>query len=273
MTILYIDQTGQLGGGELSLLDWLRISPDGARAILFEDGPFRPMLEELGIPVEVFPFASLKGIRRESGLLSIFFLLPALEKLRQRLAKAALEADVLYANSQKAFLLAAIAKQPGQPLIWHLRDILSAEHFNPILRKIAVATGNRFATAIIVNSQATADAFVAAGGKPEKLRIVPDGVNSRPFDDLNLGSLTHLRKEICPQGKFLVGVFGRLAIGKVSTCYSKPSLLSPTLIFALSAMHSSANIPMRRPFGPGPRCPIWRDASISLAFAGISPIS
>ncbi len=211
MTILYIDQTGQLGGGELSLLDWLRISPDGARAILFEDGPFRPMLEELGIPVEVFPFASLKGIRRESGLLSIFFLLPALEKLRQRLAKAALEADVLYANSQKAFLLAAIAKQPGQPLIWHLRDILSAEHFNPILRKIAVATGNRFATAIIVNSQATADAFVAAGGKPEKLRIVPDGVNSRPFDDLNLGSLTHLRKEICPQGKFLVGVFGRLA--------------------------------------------------------------
>ena len=109
MKILYIDQTGQLGGGELSLFDWLRICPSSARVVLFEDGPFRPMLEELGIPVKVMPLASLKQVRRESGLLKLVSTLPALLSLRKRLAVAAQQADLLYANSQKAFFLAAFA--------------------------------------------------------------------------------------------------------------------------------------------------------------------
>jgi glycosyltransferase involved in cell wall biosynthesis len=211
MTILYVDQTGQLGGGELSLLDWLTVSPEGARVVLFEEGPFRERLEELGIPVEVLPLPSLKGIRRESNLVQILLLLPALEGLRKRLAKAAINADVLYANSQKAFLLAAIAKRPRQALIWHLRDILSTEHFHPILCKIAVAAGNRFASTIIVNSQATADAFVAAGGKAEKVRVIPDGVSAKPFDDVKSDAAVRLRRAISPNAKFMIGVFGRLA--------------------------------------------------------------
>jgi glycosyltransferase involved in cell wall biosynthesis len=211
MKILYIDQTGQLGGGELSLFDWLRICPGDARVVLFEDGPFRPMLEEIGIPVEVLPLAGLKEVRRESGLLKLVSTLPALLSLRKRLAEAAQQADLLYANSQKAFFLAAFARRDGQPLVWHLRDILTGEHFSPILRRIAVATGNRFANAIIVNSKATADAFVAAGGRPDKLREVPDGVSALPFDEVDLDTVTRLRKEVCPPGKILVGVFGRLA--------------------------------------------------------------
>src|ERR1700759_3460324 len=106
MNVLYIDQTGQLGGGELSLLDWLRIAPREASVVLFEDGPFRPLLEELDIPVEVLPLAGLKEIRRESGSLRLLSTLPALFNLRKRLAERALNADMLYANSQKAFFLA-----------------------------------------------------------------------------------------------------------------------------------------------------------------------
>jgi glycosyltransferase involved in cell wall biosynthesis len=211
MKILYIDQTGQLGGGELSLLDWLRISPQNARVVLFEDGPFRPMLEELGIPVEVLPLAALNGVRRESGLWKLLSTVPAWLSLRKRLAHAAGLADVLYANSQKAFLVSAFAKRSGQPLVWHLRDILTGEHFSPVLRRIAVSTGNRFATAIIVNSKATADAFVASGGRPHVLREVPDGVSARPFDEVDPKTVKHLRQELCPPGKILVGVFGRLA--------------------------------------------------------------
>jgi glycosyltransferase involved in cell wall biosynthesis len=211
MNISYIDQTGQLGGGELSLLDWLRVSPQDARVILFEDGPFRPLLEELGIPVEVLPLAGLKEVRRESGSLKLISTLPALLSLRKRLAERALQADVLYANSQKAFFLAAFAKRARQPLVWHLRDILTGDHFSPILRKLAVTAGNRFATAIIVNSKATADAFVAAGGRAEKIREVPDGVSARPFDEVNPDTVMRLRQELCPPGKTMVGVFGRLA--------------------------------------------------------------
>jgi glycosyltransferase involved in cell wall biosynthesis len=211
MNISYIDQTGQLGGGELSLLDWLRVSPQDARVILFEDGPFRSLLEELGIPVEVLPLAGLKEVRRESGSLKLVSTLPALLSLRKRLADRALQADVLYANSQKAFFLAAFARRPGQPLVWHLRDILTGDHFSPILRRLAVTVGNRCATAIIVNSKATADAFVAAGGSAEKIREVPDGVSARPFDEVDPDTVVRLRQEICPPGKVMVGVFGRLA--------------------------------------------------------------
>ena len=211
MNILYIDQTGQLGGGELSLFDWLRAFPQNASVVLFEDGPFRPMLQELGIPVEVLPLAGLKEVRRESSSLKLVSTLPALLSLRRRLAERALQADVLYANSQKAFFVAAFAKRARQPLVWHLRDILTRDHFSPILRKLAVVAGNRFATAIIVNSKATADAFVAAGGRPEKLREVPDGVSARPFDEVASDTVMRLRQEICPPGKTLIGLFGRLA--------------------------------------------------------------
>lgn len=211
MKILYIDQTGQLGGGELSLFDWLRLSPQNAQVALFEDGPFRPMLEELGIPVEVLPLDSLKNVRRESGISKLISTLPALLSLRKRLARAAQQADVLYANSQKAFLLAAFARRSGQPLIWHLRDILTSEHFSPVLRRLAVVTGNRAANAIIVNSKATADAFVAAGGRASMLREVPDGVSARPFDEVKPSCVEYLRQELCPPGKTLIGVFGRLA--------------------------------------------------------------
>jgi glycosyltransferase involved in cell wall biosynthesis len=211
MKILYVDQTGQLGGGELSLLDWLRLSPQNAHVVLFEDGPFRPLLEELGVSVEVLPLAALKGVRRESGFWKLLSTVPAWLSLRRRLAQAAIQADVLYANSQKAFLLSAFARRSGQPLVWHLRDILTGEHFSPVLRRIAVSTGNRFATAIIVNSKATADAFVAAGGRPNLLREVPDGVSARPFDEVDPETVKGLRQELCPPGKILVGVFGRLA--------------------------------------------------------------
>ena len=211
MKILYINQTGQLGGGELAILPWLRAHSDGARMILLEDGPFRPLLEECGIPVDVLPLDTLKNVRRESGMASLFSNLPAFASLRSRLAELAVGFDILYANSQKAFLLAALSKRRGQPLIWHLRDMLTAEHFSLILRKIAVFAGNRYATAIIVNSQATAESFVAAGGLRNKLSVVHDGVSHLPFDGVDAKRLAALRKEVGSDERPTIGIFGRLS--------------------------------------------------------------
>lgn len=211
MKVLYIDQTGLLGGGELSLLDWLRTSPQNSRVVLFSDGPFRNSLEELGIPVEILSVASMAGVRRESGILDVLSTVPAWAGVRKRLSKAAEWADVLYANSQKAFFASALSKRRNQPLVWHLRDIMSEEHFSFVLRKAAVIMGNTFATRIIVNSQASADAYVAAGGRRELLAIVPDGIDPDQFDGFNTEAIQDLRAELCPSTTFLVGIFGRLA--------------------------------------------------------------
>ncbi len=131
--------------------------------------------------------------------------------LRNRLLALARGKDIVYANSQKAFLLAAISRRPGQPLIWHLHDLLVPLHFSKVLRKIAVLAGNLFATRIIVNSQATAAAFIAEGGRADKLRVVYCGLDPTPFDTANSEVVAALRASICPPGTFLVGVFGRLA--------------------------------------------------------------
>ncbi len=40
MKILFVDQTGQLGGGELSLLDLIVHSGFESEVVLFADGPY-----------------------------------------------------------------------------------------------------------------------------------------------------------------------------------------------------------------------------------------
>jgi glycosyltransferase involved in cell wall biosynthesis len=208
MKTLYLDQTGQLGGGEIALLPWLCHVRAGAHVVLFEDGPFRVLLEESGVSVEVLALNNLKQVRRESSPLAVLSALPALLSLRRRVAAIAADYDVLYANSQKAFLIAAMAKRRGQPLVWHLRDILTAEHFSPVLRRVAVYFGNRYATRIVCNSQATANALIAAGGDRAKITVVHDGVDAAPFDVP--ADIAELRAQIAPGAPTLVGLFGRL---------------------------------------------------------------
>lgn len=211
MKVLYVDQTGALGGGELAILPWICHARAGASVVLFEDGLFRGQLEQCGVPVEILELDDLKGIRREADLGAIFRIVPAFLRLRRRLAAKAVSFDVIYANSQKAFLVAALSRHKRQLLVWHLRDILTGEHFSPLLRWIAVAFGNRFATVVITNSQATADAFMAAGGNSGKVRMVYDGVSHQPFDRVKPEEVQALRRELGGESVTLIGHFGRIS--------------------------------------------------------------
>lgn len=211
MSVLYLDQTGQLGGGEIALLPWLERAGEDAMVILFEEGPFRTALEKRGVPVRVLTLDALNHIRRESGLSAILRLLPALWRTRARLSRLLRGFDVIYANSQKAFLLAALSRRRGQPLVWHLRDILTAAHFSPLLRRVAVLAGNHLASSIIANSQATADAFVASGGHAAKVTVVHDGVSSNSFDAIDPRFVQAQRAQLQTSGCLLVGVFSRLS--------------------------------------------------------------
>jgi glycosyltransferase involved in cell wall biosynthesis len=211
MKILYVDQTGQLGGGELALLPWLIANSADACVALFEDGPFRTLLEDRGVAVEVLTLSTLKKVRRESGIGPVLLALPAIVSLYRRLAKLAAGFEVLYANSQKAFLVAALAKRRNQPLVWHLRDILTDQHFHPMLRKAVVFAGNRYASVIIANSHATAESFIAAGGLRDKIWVVHDGISPRPFDNIDPHALEALGREVGSGIRPIIGVFGRLS--------------------------------------------------------------
>jgi glycosyltransferase involved in cell wall biosynthesis len=120
--------------------------------------------------------------------------------------------EVVFANSQKALVVSALSSWVAQrPLIWNLHDILTADHFSALNRKVAVALANRFARRVIVNSEATLRAFHEAGGAVEKGTVVYNGIDIAPFDSVRAEEVKALRRELGVGEVPVVGVFSRLA--------------------------------------------------------------
>ena len=150
--VLALDHAGVLGGAELSMLDVVA-GLDGDVAVrLFADGPFREELERRGVDVAVLPMGSLGNIKKGSRLPSPRALM-ATWALAGRVASEGRAMRVLYANSQKAFVVAALAGfRCRTPVVWHLRDLLGRPHFSPLNTRAAVMLANRGAARVIANS-------------------------------------------------------------------------------------------------------------------------
>jgi glycosyltransferase involved in cell wall biosynthesis len=206
--VLFVDHTGQIGGAELILLDVVQDRQDSS-AFLFESGPLAKALSDRGLSVIASRWgAGLSQFRRDSSWLKALPLFGRLAAITAELARAARRHDVVYANSQKAFVLAAIANVVARrPLIWHLHDIISPAHFGAMQRRMQVFLANRFAAKVIVPSEAAAAAFIDAGGRRSLVEVVPNGLAVEPFPV----SRQELRQRLgLPSGP-LVGVFSRLA--------------------------------------------------------------
>ena len=204
--VLFVNHVATMSGAEFVLHDVAAAFP-GSSAFLFETGPLAQALAERGLIVTTSRHgAALSGIRRNSSALAAAPAALRMAGLVMDIASAARRHDVIYANSQKAFLLSALASAIARrPLIWHLHDIIDERHFGKTQRRLQVTLANGRARMVIVPSQAAADAFIAAGGKPGLVKIVPNGVEDRtdgPVPDrASLG---------LPEGP-LAGIFSRLA--------------------------------------------------------------
>ncbi len=210
MKILFLDQSGKLGGAELCLIDIVKPYRDSCLVGLFADGPFRHLLEQEHISVQVLATQPIR-VGKESSLLqgvtSVSLLLPLITKV-VRLSR---KYDIIYANTQKALVVAAVASFISRrPLVYHLHDILSTEHFSRTNRLLAVTLANRFASLVIANSQASQAAFVEAGGRPDITEVVYNGFEPE-FYRSNDSNLNQLRQQFGLNGRFLVGHFSRLS--------------------------------------------------------------
>jgi glycosyltransferase involved in cell wall biosynthesis len=213
--VLFVSYTAVLGGGELCLLDFANAYRDTSQVLLLSDGILKTRLEDLGVKVEVLPSSrSLAEVKVSSGLASLKSIGDLL-RLGKEVAKKSRDFDLIHANNQKGFVVAAIARLfGGVPVVWHLHDILTADIFSSTNRKIAVTLANWFATRVIVNSQATGEAFIAAGGNSRLLRTVHNGFDSEIFDRLE-DDQTSLRQELgIPCDRPLIGMFSRLSYWK-----------------------------------------------------------
>ena len=208
MKILFLDQSGKPGGAELCLLDIAKPYRDRCLVGLFADGGFKELLQQQQIPVQVLTGRSLQ-VSKDSGLLQGASSIGQLLPLIARVAKLAREYDIIYANTQKALVVGAIASPISRrPLVYHLHDILSSEHFSRTNLRLAVTLANR-ASLVIANSQASQAAFLAAGGNPKLARVVYNGFAPQLYRQANSSAQT--KQQLGLAGKFVVGHFSRLA--------------------------------------------------------------
>lgn len=210
MKILFLDQSGQPGGAELCLMDIARPYRDRCLVALLADGPFKNLLMEQQIPVQVLAQQSIE-IRKDSSLWLALSRIPMLLPLLGQVVRLARKFDVIYANTPKALVVGAIASLiTHRPLVYHLHDILSASHFSRTNRQIAVTLANR-ATLVIANSQATRAAFIEAGGRAELTHILYNGFQPDLYQIPDQEQESLANKLNLSRDTFWVGHFSRLS--------------------------------------------------------------
>lgn len=211
MKILFLDQSGNPGGAELCLIDIAKPYRDRCLVSLFVDGPFRHFLEQQHIPVQILGTRSLQ-VRKSSSLVEGLGSLRQLAPMITQVARIARAYNLIYANTQKALVVGALASLISRrPLVYHLHDILSPDHFSQTNRRLAVTLANRFASLVIANSQASQAAFIAAGGRSDITQVVYNGFEPELYDKPEVNNPSLLRQELGLEGQFVVGNFSRLS--------------------------------------------------------------
>jgi glycosyltransferase involved in cell wall biosynthesis len=214
VSILFVDQSGQLGGAEFSLLPLAVTWAARREVLLLSDGPFRTRLEALGVPVRLACETRVSEIRKETVQVNWLMALPGIVRQIRSIAKHAESFDILFLNTQKALVLGALGKPLHRKrIVWHLHDIMSGEHFGPLQRWIVKWLTRYAVDHVVANSHASAASLVALTGcKPESVPVVHNGVDLDEFShmgDLDTGALR--RRLGLPEHVYLAGLFGRLA--------------------------------------------------------------
>ncbi|CAD6558524.1 D-inositol-3-phosphate glycosyltransferase [Paraburkholderia hiiakae] len=212
--VLAIDQSGVLGGAELSLLEVVKGLRSRIDVLLFNDGPFREALDKAGARVEVLDSGALSNVRRDGGAAPRLGVLAGIAALVRETRRRAREADVLYANTQRAMVIGVLAgKLARKPVVWHLRDIVSDEHFGRVQRAVIKGCAKLGLAHVIANSHASAKVFAQLTRfDAKRIDVVHNGVDESPFRALARVPQAQLRAQIgLPEDAFLVGAFSRLA--------------------------------------------------------------
>ncbi len=208
--VLFIDQSSGLGGAELCLLDIAQDYRETSSVGLFAEGDFCNALQHLGIPHHLLTDRPLK-IRKDSAWWESLTSSLDILKLVASIVCLSRDYDLVYANTQKAFVMSAIAAAISRrPLVFHLHDILSTQHFSKTNLKVVITLTNLFCNLVIANSEATKQAFIDAGGKPDLVHVVYNGFHADRYPEQS-ETRTNLREELGLKDQFVVGCFSRLS--------------------------------------------------------------
>ncbi len=186
MKIVYLSVSGQLGGAERALLDFMASLRAAQPRMTLElvagaDGALLAEARALGVAARALAFprvlarlgdAGVRGGGKSRllgtlGRASLSTPAAALYTRRLREALAASAPDLVHTNGFKMHALGLWAAPPGVPVLWHVHDYVSPR---PLMARLMRAQARRCAAAV-ANSSSVADDLRAACGPG--LRVYP----------------------------------------------------------------------------------------------------
>lgn len=212
--ILILDQSGALGGAELSLLEICKRIRRSCEVVLFADGPFRKSLTDAGVTVNLSQQHAFQNMRKQGGRTLSIAAITGTLRLTWKIIRLARARRIIYANTQKAMVIGALAGLIARrPVVWHLRDIVTSEHFDKHRLAIIKFLSKHMITHVIANSRASADALQAlADLPPDRVSVVYNGIDVLPFTlAANIPASALRARYGLPPDAYLIGTFSRLA--------------------------------------------------------------
>lgn len=209
MKVLFLDQSGKLGGAELCLLDIAKSLRSTCKVLLFSDGAFVDALKAQKIPVSVLGERPIE-FRKESSIRDGLTSSTQTVRLLSKVVKAAKDYDIIYANTPKALVIGALTSLISRKkLVYHLHDILSEEHFSATNRLI-ISKLSKLSDLAIANSFASKEAFIEAVGDDVNIEVVYNGFDVQKYVDSH-SARNQLRQSLDVDDKFVIGHFSRLS--------------------------------------------------------------
>ncbi|WP_394838059.1 glycosyltransferase family 4 protein [Pendulispora rubella] len=189
--VLFLNPVGELGGGEMSLLDLMSslraLAPQASLSLVTgSDGPLIDAAKALAVDVRVLPLPAAAASVGDATLAAVSPWERARLALRgsemvayvARLASVVRAASpgVIHSNGIKMHLLGAAVRPRSTPLVWHVRDFLGARSFSARMIRMA----RHRADLAIANSHAVAEDFRTVA--PDlHVRVMHNGVDTSRF--------------------------------------------------------------------------------------------
>ena len=189
--IVFIDHTTKMGGGQVYLLRQLsQLDKDRFKPLVVcpSDGALPDHVRRSGVDLHIVPIhQSIINLRKEdlignpiSFLINPFRLAAGIWRLVSWLKRHKI--DLVHLNSMKAgFYGSLAARYAGLPVVWDFKDLLSEDFFPSINRRLIVGMANRWVDYVVANSNAIAEAFIAQGGRKDKVRVIHNGIDLSQF--------------------------------------------------------------------------------------------
>jgi glycosyltransferase involved in cell wall biosynthesis len=228
--IIYLSQSGHLGGAERSLLDFIASvgtdQPDWRLdLVLPAQGPMRRHAENLGVQTHLVELPQAVASLGDSALgggggnpvrLSELILrsaraVPDIARyvFRLRAVLRELTPNLIHANGLKMDILGVWARPSGVPFIWHIHDYISSRRMMAsLLRTHACGCA-----AAIANSESVTRDLESVFGERLSIRSIPNAVDLNYFSAVGpaLDLDQHAGMAPAPPGTIKIGLIATMA--------------------------------------------------------------